>query len=111
MAESIIAVKKSEIAKMEGWIGKTDANTIRTSDGFKKDSAFLISCMHSQMIGDADVDFCRSMIPHHQSAIDMAKVELNYGQDLEMKRLATRIIAEQEKEIAMMLQWLKKKGM
>lgn len=60
--------------------------------------------------GDADVDFVRGMIPHHQGAIDMAKVVLAHGKDPALKTLANNIIAEQEKEIAMMREWLKARG-
>ena len=70
--------------------------------------------MHRDMAikfsGDADIDFIKGMIPHHQGAIDMAKVVLQYGKDAETKKLATDIIAAQEKEIAMMREWLKKRG-
>jgi len=52
--------------------------------------------MASQYTGSADVDFVRGMIPHHQGAIDMAKVELANGKDPEIRKLAEGVIAAQE---------------
>jgi uncharacterized protein (DUF305 family) len=59
--------------------------------------------------GDADRDFVASMIPHHQGAIDMATIELQFGTDDETRQLAERIIAAQQKEIAEMTAWLAKR--
>lgn len=70
--------------------------------------------MHEDMAitytGDADADFVRGMIPHHQGAIDMAKIVLAFGKNAEIRKLAEDVIKAQEGEIAMMRDWLKKNG-
>jgi hypothetical protein len=74
-----------------------------------------IDKMHAAMAsveasGDSDVDFIGLMLPHHQRAIDMAKTELLYGKDPQMRRLAQEIITDQQSEIELMQLWLKSHG-
>lgn len=70
--------------------------------------------MHENMMmeytGNADVDFIKGMIPHHQGAVEMAKIVLEHGKDPEVRKLAEGIIAAQEAEIKWMTEWLAKNG-
>ena len=67
--------------------------------------------MHKNMnvkpTGNPDRDFVLNMIPHHEGALAMAKVELEHGTDPELRKLSQDIIKAQEKEILFMKEWLK----
>ena len=66
----------------------------------------MMKGMHrSKPTGDTDKDFVNMMLPHHQAAVDMAKTELQYGSDPELKALAQDIVAAQDREIGMMKAW------
>jgi hypothetical protein len=52
--------------------------------------------------GDVDRDFVAMMVPHHQGAIEMAKAELKYGRNEQLRRIAQEIIVTQQQEIPVM---------
>ena len=66
----------------------------------------MMENMHAvPMTMDPDVDFAEMMIHHHQSAIDMAKIELDYGVDENTRMEAQTIIEDQEAEIIELAQF------
>ncbi len=73
---------------------------------FAKASATMMKTMDVKPSGNPDKDFATMMLPHHQGAIDMARVELAYGKDPMLRKLAGAIIKAQETEIAEMQAWL-----
>lgn len=77
-----------------------------STKAFKEADMAMMRDMAVAYTGDPDVDFRLKMIPHHQGAIDMAKVALQYAVDPATKTMAEAIIAAQEKEIAEMQAWL-----
>lgn len=77
---------------------------------FAQSMQTMMKNMDVKPTGNPDKDFVLMMLPHHQGAVDMAKVELQYGKDPELRQLATGIVAAQEKEIAEMKAWLAKHG-
>lgn len=93
----------------------TPAQTARTPDtpatqGYRQANETMHRNMDITFSGNADIDFVRGMIPHHQGAIDMAKVALQHAKDEQIRKWAQDVIREQEREIAEMQAWLKNKG-
>jgi len=62
----------------------------------------MMSAMEAKPTGDVDRDFVAMMAPHHQGAIDMAVLELRYGKNEQLRRIAQEIIVSQMQEIAAM---------
>ena len=76
-----------------------------SSQAYAAANAAMHKAMDITFTGHADLDFLKGMIPHHQGAVDMAKVVLEHGKDEATKKLASDIIAAQEKEI----QWMRQR--
>jgi uncharacterized protein (DUF305 family) len=101
-------MKSMDHMKMQMNMGSSSAESAPSSKAFEAADEKMHQDMTMSFTGDADVDFVKGMIPHHQGAIDMAKVELQYGKDPELRKLAEDITKAQETEITLMDAWLAK---
>lgn len=77
-----------------------------TDDSFDAQMGRAMEVMDRDMAvapsGNPDRDFAAMMIPHHQGAVDMARIQLQFGKDPVLRRLAQGIIVEQLQEIDVM---------
>ncbi|MEG8033728.1 MULTISPECIES: DUF305 domain-containing protein [Sphingomonas] len=97
---------KSRTALLTAIAVSVSTGALAQTDGFASAMDAAMARMHGAMMtgysSDPDRDFAKMMIPHHQGAIDMAEVELRFGKDERLRRLAQGIIVEQRQEIAVM---------
>ena len=112
MAGDVVAAQTSEIELMTKWIADAGDKALPLAPESVKPGQQAMNTMMAGMMvsytGNADIDFVTAMIPHHQGAIDRAKIELQFGKDPTMQKLAADIIKAQETEITFMQDWLKK---
>lgn len=121
MAQNIIAAQKKEIEELKTMIANHKPAEVKKehsdgghgADGHNELMDAMKSMMSKmkgmQMSGDADKDFVTMMIPHHQSAVDMAENEISHGKNLKLKRFAQKVIDDQTKEIREFESWLSSK--
>ena len=86
---------------------KPKGDTGPSSLAFHAINAKMHEGMDITFTGNADIDFVRGMIPHHQGAVDMAKTVIAFGKDPQIRKLAEEVVKAQETEIALMQTWLK----
>ncbi|WP_296405193.1 DUF305 domain-containing protein [Psychrobacter sp.] len=112
LAEDIIAAQENEINQMNNWLASNpDTEEQVYTKEMQKAYNDSMMPMHADMMQgiqseDADMAFAKSMLPHHKGAVAMAKVQLKYGKDKEMRQLAQNIIYAQQSEIELMQNWI-----
>ena len=105
LTSAITTAALQEVSHPHGGMAMAAADWSKLMSSMDKMDAAMASV---KATGDGDADFVRLMIPHHQAAIDMAKTQLLYGKDPQMRRLAQEIITDQQSEIDLMQLWLKR---
>ena len=109
-AQKVIAAQNKEIELMKKFQNKTELSKDR--EQFQTALNQSMGAMMNKEIKvyeDIDRNFAAQMIPHHQSAVDMAKVYSKYGQEKELLQLSEDIVREQSLEITQLKNWLAKK--
>ena len=113
LAQEIIDAQQSEIKQMKTWLVDHPDTAEPTADTKAMQQAYAdgMDAMHGEMMAGIadpvpDMAFARGMLAHHVGAVDMAKTQLKYGKDAEMRKLAQEIIDAQQSEIEQMQSWI-----
>lgn len=93
----------------ESMSAKGDAKSMDSMDMHKSMMKGMKEMEAMKSSGNIDHDFAMMMKQHHESALDMAQVELQHGKDAKMRSMAKKIIESQKKEIKEFDQWLAKR--
>ena len=107
MAQTMITKQKQEIEEFDKFL--SSHQSAATKEDASKD---LMKAMHNHMDpaepmnNNADHDFVAMMITHHKSAVEMSESILKSGKEKAIKTMATKIIADQKKEIDQLQNWL-----
>ncbi|MBC7935394.1 MAG: DUF305 domain-containing protein [Rhizobacter sp.] len=108
----LIADQQKEITLMDEFISRSSSTTTPGNDAFKKAlDASMQTMMNAdvKIYHDIDKDFVAQMIPHHQSAVDMAKAYLKFGNDPGLRKMSEDIMTSQTTEIGWLDKWNEEK--
>ena len=107
-AKKVIIAQKKEISLLKEFLKTANQQPTKDAAAFKKAIEASMTPMMEGMekvklTNNIDKDFVALMIPHHQSAVAMAKAYLPYATNYNIRTIAEQILATQKEEIA----WLK----
>lgn len=108
MAQNIIEKQKKEIQELHDFVNSYKPSGMKHGEGeLQKSMNDMDSKMKGMTMSDGtDKDFVSAMIYHHQSAVDMAKIEQKKGMSDKLKQMAQKMITDQNKEIKDFKAWL-----
>ncbi len=109
MAQKMIDDQQKEVSEFNTFLSGHSAHG--GGDAFFKEAMSKMNNMKMDMdhLGSIDKQFAQMMVPHHQSAIDMAKAYIKSGAHEEkLKTMSNNIISSQQKEISELKAWLDK---
>ena len=105
MAQKIVTAQEAEIAQFKSIIANYKMPEMKADvKDEHNELGETMEKMETKMkgmtkTGNADKDFLMMMIPHHESAVTMGEDELSHGKNLELKKMAQKIMEDQSKEI------------
>ena len=106
ISSAVMPALAGDMTTMPGMTPSPSASVMSPADhAFVTSMETMMKNMAVKPTGDPDRDFVDMMMPHHVGAVDMAKVELKYGKDPMLLKLAADIVKAQESEIAEMQAW------
>ncbi len=114
LAQRILNAQKREIRWMNQMLDRIETNhglhthpDAPSTLEFKQQNITMHEGMNIDFSGNADIDFVKGMIPHHEGALAMARTVLKYGNDQNVRLFALDVITDQQREIREMKRWLK----
>ncbi|MEX0740484.1 MAG: DUF305 domain-containing protein [Pseudohongiella sp.] len=111
LANEIITAQTDEMAFMETWLRdnpepQPDARAAEIIQAYQAAMKTMMGGMHGGRDTDINTRYVTGMIPHHQAAVEMAEVVLEYSDDTLLRNMAQAVVREQNREISEMRDWL-----
>jgi uncharacterized protein (DUF305 family) len=110
LAKSILAEQQTEIQQMNLLL-KEPAELGKAGAAYRSAMAKTMNQMMEHLpaaksLSDTDRAFAAVMLPHHQAAVDMAKVVLRFSKNEHILAFAKQLISNQQVEIEQMSDYL-----
>lgn len=114
LAKSILAEQHTEVEQLKLWLKELPLTKTAASTGYvegmqKSMAAMMVDLPAEGQLADIDTAFARVMLPHHQAAVDMARLGIREMQDQQVTAFAKMLISSEQIEIEQMSTFIKHK--